>query len=80
MRKFLGTLVILVLIVAGIGVFRGWFGISTEDQAGETQIELTIDKDKIKQDAQAASQKARDMGSSKPEAASEEVEVLPPEI
>ena len=61
MRKFLGTLVILVLIVAGVGFYRGWFGISGDDQPGETNVELTIDKGKIKQDAEAASQKAREL-------------------
>ncbi len=59
MRKFLGTLVILALIVVGVGFYRGWFGVSTEDQPGETNVELRIDKDKIKQDAEAVSDKAR---------------------
>jgi hypothetical protein len=63
MRKFLGTLVILALIVAAVGFYRGWFGVSTDDQPGETNIEVTIDKDKIKQDAEAASEKARELAS-----------------
>ncbi len=58
MRKFLGTLVIIVIIVAGVGFYRGWFGVSTDDQPGETNVELKIDKDKIKQDADAVSKKA----------------------
>ena len=61
MRKFLGTLVILVAVVAAIGFYRGWFGVSTEDQPGETSVELKIDKSKIKQDAEAASEKAREL-------------------
>jgi hypothetical protein len=63
MRKALGTLVIIALIVAGVGFYRGWFGVSTEDQPGETNVELRIDKDKIKQDAEAASEKARGLAS-----------------
>lgn len=63
MRKFLGTLVILALIVAAVGYFRGWYGISTDDRPGQTNIEMTIDKDKIKQDAEAARQKAREFAS-----------------
>ena len=58
MRKFLGTLVILAMIVAAVGYYRGWYDISTDDRPGETNIEMTIDKDKIKQDAEAARQKA----------------------
>jgi hypothetical protein len=61
MRKFLGTLLIVALIVAGVGVYRGWFGVSTDDQPGETNVELKIDKQKIKQDAAAASTKAREL-------------------
>ena len=64
MRKFLGTLVIIVLIVAAVGLFRGWFGVSTEDQPGQTNVELTIDKQKIKQDARSASEKAREFTAS----------------
>ncbi len=58
MRKFLGTLVILAIIVAAVGYYRGWYDVSTNDRPGETNIEMTIDKDKIKQDAEAARQKA----------------------
>ncbi len=63
MRKFLGTLVILALIVAAVGFYRGWFDVSTDDQPGETNIEMTIDKDKIKQDAESAVEKARELAS-----------------
>ena len=61
MRKFLGTLVILGVIVAVVGLYRGWFGLSADDQPGTTNVELTIDKNKIKEDAEAASEKAREL-------------------
>ena len=61
MRKFLGTLVIIVVVVAVVGFFRGWFGVSTDDQPGETNVELKIDKEKIQQDAAAAKEKAREL-------------------
>jgi hypothetical protein len=63
MRNFLGTLTILALLVAGVGFYRGWFDVSTDDQPGITNVELTIDKDRISQDAEAASAKARDLTS-----------------
>jgi hypothetical protein len=59
MRKFLGTLLIIALIIAGVGVYRGWFGFSTDDQPNETNVELRIDKERIRQDAEAATEKAR---------------------
>ncbi len=67
MRKFLGTLVILACIIAGVGLFRGWFGVSTVDQPGETNVELRIDKAKIKQDAETAAEKARELTSDRSE-------------
>ena len=63
MRNFLGTLTILALLVAGVGFYRGWFDVSTDDQPGITNVELTIDKDRISQDAEAASAKARGLTS-----------------
>ena len=58
MRKFLGSLVIVLLIVAGIGLYRGWFSLSKEDQPGETKVELRIDKDKVKADADEVARRA----------------------
>ena len=63
MRKFLGTLVILIVIVAVVGFFRGWFNISTSNQPGNTNIELQIDKDKIKEDAEKVKEKAEGLAS-----------------
>lgn len=64
MRKFLGTLVILLVIVAAVGYLRGWFNVTTQSEQDETNIELRIDKEKIKQDAAAAKEKARELTSS----------------
>ena len=63
MRKFIGTVVIVVVIVAAIGIYRGWFGVTTQKGTGETNIELKIDKEKIKQDAEAAREKAKEITS-----------------
>lgn len=61
MRKFLGRLVILALIVVGVGFYRGWFDVSVNDQPDQTNVELTIDKKRIKQDAEVVSEKAREL-------------------
>ena len=61
MRKLLGTLTILVLIVLGVGFYRGWFGVATDDQPGQTNVEINVDKEKIRQDAEAAKEKAREL-------------------
>ena len=62
MRKLLGSVLIVVVIIAALGFYRGWFSVSTDDQPGQTNVELTIDKEKIKQDTEEASQKAKELG------------------
>ena len=61
MRKLLGTLTLLVLIIVGVGMYRGWFGISTDDQAGKTNVEVSVDKEKIKEDVESVSKKAKEI-------------------
>ena len=59
MRKFLGTLVIIAVVLFVVGLFRDWFSVSRESQPGETNVELKINKEKIREDAQAAKAKLR---------------------
>ena len=61
MRKLLGTLTILILLIVVVGLSRGWFGVVTDDQPGQTNVEITVDKEKIRQDAAAATEKAREL-------------------
>ena len=63
MRKVLGTLVIVVLLFSAVGFYRGWFSVSKDDQPGETNVEIKIDKDRIKQDTEEATRKVRELGS-----------------
>ena len=64
MRKLLGTLVIVVAVIAGFGFYRGWFSISKDDRPEETNVQLTIDKDKIRQDTDEAARLAGELGES----------------
>jgi hypothetical protein len=63
MRKFLGTLTILVIIIVGVGVVRGWFSFSTDSEAEKTRIGVTIDKDKLKADTERLKEGVRDLSS-----------------
>ena len=61
MRKILGSLVVLLLIVVVVGVFRGWFGVpsggySPDDKRATFSVD--VDKEKIKEDAEAVKDKA----------------------
>ncbi len=68
MRKLLGTLVIVLLIISAVGFYRGWFSVSTEEQPGETNVQLKIDKERIKEDTEEATRKAKEFrgGASEP--------------
>ncbi len=54
MLKFLGVLVVLFAILAGVGYYQGWWAFSTHDEKGNFHINITVDKDKIEQDKKKA--------------------------
>ena len=59
MGKLLLVLVLVAACVIGLGFYLGWFGISTStDTPGKTGVNVTIDQDKIKSDAERARQEA----------------------
>ena len=62
MRKSLGTLVLLAIVICAIGFIRGWFSVGTTNQSSETNVEIRIDKEKIKDDAQTAAEKVGELG------------------
>ena len=56
MRKLCSLLVVLAVIVVGVGFYRGWFAMSsTNPDSGshKVNINLTVDPDKVKADAEA---------------------------
>jgi len=59
MRKFLGFLVILVVVLGVVGFSRGWFTFASQKGAGGTNMELHIDDQKIKADVKGAGEKAK---------------------
>jgi hypothetical protein len=65
MRRLLVTLLLLAAVVVGVGIYLDWFRFSTggTGDSGKTTVDLTIDKDKMKADAEAAKEKAKSVGS-----------------
>jgi|HubBroStandDraft_1064217.scaffolds.fasta_scaffold198435_1 hypothetical protein len=62
MIRFLGILVVLAALVAGIGYYRGWFHAASADTNGQGTVTLTVDKDKLNQDKASAQQEVQDLG------------------
>jgi hypothetical protein len=50
--RVLGFLFLVVLVVAVVGVFRGWFTVATTSHAGETKnVTVGVNTDRMREDA-----------------------------
>jgi len=58
-------LVLLLVVAAGVGFYRGWFTFSTAPKDdNKVTLSVDVDKDKIKSDAEAARKKVQGAGAS----------------
>ncbi|HWY85338.1 MAG TPA: hypothetical protein VNX28_01370 [Gemmataceae bacterium] len=62
MTRFLGALVIIVVIIGCIGLYLGWFSFGSDNSDGKTHITITVDKDKIKEDRNEVVEKIKGIG------------------
>jgi hypothetical protein len=46
MIRFFGMLVVLFIVVACIGYYRGWFHMESTETNGHGSVTVTVDKDK----------------------------------
>lgn len=64
MKKVFAVLIVVVLLVIGVGFYRGWFALSSGDADtgnNKVNINLTMDGDKVQQDAEAVKKRAADL-------------------
>lgn len=74
MKKLLVVLVVLAILVIGVGFYRGWFTLSSPDAekgSNKVNINLTVDPDKAKEDAETVKAKAIELGGKATERAHE---------
>jgi len=59
-RSFMGLLFVAALCLIGLGFYRGWFTLSSPRDAGSNKVNvnLAVDPDRMKEDAEKASDKA----------------------
>ena len=62
MSKFFGVLVLLVVAVGALAWYRQWFTVSTASESKNTDIHVTVDKDKIAEDKAKAKEKFEEIG------------------
>ncbi|NQV26698.1 MAG: hypothetical protein HQ518_20280 [Rhodopirellula sp.] len=60
MRRLVFLLMIILLVTGGVGAYRGWFAVSGNREAVSHKIDLnlTVDSDKVKADAETVKEKA----------------------
>jgi hypothetical protein len=61
MIRLLGMLVVLGLLFAGVGYYRGWFHAGSSDTNGQGTVTLTVDQNKLDQDKASAQQQVQDL-------------------
>lgn len=63
-RSTIRVLFVLLVIVIAVGFYRGWFSLSSRSRdAGSNKVDvnLTVDKDKIQDDAETVKKKANEL-------------------
>jgi hypothetical protein len=56
------VLVLIVFGVGGLGLYRGWFHLTSDRDADKSNITLTVDKGKMQEDKQKAIDKVDSLG------------------
>ena len=63
MRRLFVLLVVLVVGVAALGFYRGWFDVKWEKAPdGKGQVTATVDNEKIEADKKRAAEKVQGLG------------------
>jgi chromosome segregation ATPase len=56
LRNLIFTIVLVALIVGGFGYYRGWFGVATHSDDNKSNLNVSINKDKVQADEERAKQ------------------------
>ncbi|QDT60515.1 hypothetical protein SV7mr_30380 [Stieleria bergensis] len=62
--KVFAVLFLLLVLVGGIGFYRGWFSMSSDQGSSESRnvdVNLTVDRDKMEADADAVKDKVEEL-------------------
>ena len=62
MRKLICLVLFLGVIGAGVGYFRGWYEVSRDAGPSKTNVNISFDKERIREDTHQAAEVAREIG------------------
>ena len=65
MRRLFAVLILLVVVVAAVGFYRGWFTVAYDKTDWKGQVTGTVDNEKIEADKKRAADELRNLGGSK---------------
>ena len=74
MNRLFAVLIVLALLVVGFGFYRGWFALSSRSPdagSNKVNINLTVDRDKMQEDAETVKNRATELTGKATEGASE---------
>lgn len=60
MNKVFRVLVVLAVLAAAIGYFRNWYTVTRVNEDQKTNISVTIDRQRIREDLDLATKRAKD--------------------
>jgi len=60
MRRLFAFLIVIGVGIGVLGYYRGWFAVSHTSDDHEAGINVTVDKDKLKEDKEKATQGIRE--------------------
>ena len=61
MKRLLFVVILLLVGIVGVGFYRGWFGLSTNNTDHTSSATITVNQDKIRQDETKAKEKVQDL-------------------
>ena len=64
MKRFIAVVVLVVLLLIGVGFYRGWFAVSSsapDSASKKVNVNLTVDGTKIEEDAEAVQNKTAEL-------------------
>ena len=62
MRSLIFLFILILACIAGLGVYQGWFHLSTDSGDQNPSATITVDKEKILKDEQSVKEAVRDLG------------------
>jgi hypothetical protein len=60
--RFLGFLLLLLILFAGVGLYRGWFHVGWNSSDDSSKVTVTLDKDHMRSDETTAGNEVKSLG------------------